>query len=207
MYYADILASTEASPDASNLSRFFSDYELVVSGHAILSWGIGLSKGINGIKYKQKVPYRIYCGMSRAPGEGVRFEDLETPERGRVSFESCYPGKTDRVVQYLQDFLQEHGYSDGVRIGFFSEMERGHGLSFTGVAGVLMTAACSIMTEKISAEFDREYEAFVDSPEFQQIYAMSVEISQVLSGKRSVGATNYATLLESPLPFICLPNG
>lgn len=167
---------------------------------------MGLSKGIAGLKIKQKIPFLVYAGINFTPEKKVRLQTITTPSGATGPLFANYPNGLVEAQNIIERYLEGMGYTKGLEISILAEHERWRGFSFTGVISSLVAMAAAIVTDRIDAKaFGQDYASFIQSPIFNEVYELSLAISQGLSNGNSIGSTNYTVLLEWAHPFVCFP--
>ncbi len=90
-------------------------------------------------------------------------------------------------------------------IDFLTENPQGHGFSFTGIITVLLSVLLHMATEKLTWDASMEGELPQGHPLFDEIFSLSVQLSNCISRGKSTGASNFVAMLPNvPLPVVFL---
>lgn len=189
--------------------NFFNTHDIILSGDAILTWWTDISHGISALRIKQKLPTKTYCWANTNASGKVTFHTVYHYSIFKDAFDedlftvfSKYD--TERLAQFIQDFLLENGFSGGMEIDFLAEAPKWHGFASSGVLSVLLSFLLYAITGKLDPKTLTESELAVDHPLFNEIYWLSLRLSNCISRGKSIGAsTNYTVMMpDNSMPTV-----
>lgn len=188
--------------------NFYNSHDIILSGNSILTWWADISHGVTDLRIKQKLPVKNFCGAQVNNSWRITFNLLYHYSTREDTFEidpieNFLKNEIERVSPFLESYLTLHGFEYGLEIDFLSEMPPWHGLSFSGVMSVLLAYLLCLVTNKINVESLTDNKLLEINPAFNEIYILSLEISNRISNGKSIGASNYAVMVnENSLPIV-----
>ena len=199
----DMRMNTRSLQDrfSSVYKTFFNTHHLVLSAHGILTWWSDMSHGVSALRIKQKIPLKNYCGVNINNSWKITFwffENFSILEDTfhRCSVESLYKKNLSKVSIYIKDYLIQAWYIDGIEFDFLCEAPPGHGFCFSSSLTTTLAYTCFLLTKKISIDQLKDGVPDLSDDIFEEIYILSLEISQIISEGKSVGASNYTSMIS-----------
>jgi hypothetical protein len=100
------------------------------------------------------------------------------------------------IIHFLEDFFARHHYTGWVYIEFLSEIPSGHGFASSSTISVLLTFLLYIRVGKLDPKILQMQGLSMNQELWDEIYNCSLQLSNCISGGRSIGASNYAVMTE-----------
>lgn len=188
--------------------NFFNAHDMVLSGDGILTWWADISHGISALRIKQKLPIKTYYGANFNTSGKVTFGKISQYSSVENAFKQdefniFSKDDLEKMTDFLQDFLRTNGASQGIEIDILTEAPRWHGFASVCVMSVLLSFLLHLVTGKLDVKTLANRELPFDHPLFDEIYRLSLHLSNRLSQGKSVGASNFAIMMpENPLPIV-----
>jgi len=191
---------------ASEYEDFFAKHDLVISVSNSFPWNIWFRENKKQIHIKQKVPTKTYIGINITTQPEVKLWmvnmlDIHNAVFEHITFQDINK-KAIEIEKLLWEEAKLSGYNKGMQIDFLSENPRGHGFGFSGAAGVLMATAMFLLTGKIKVEQLSQYDTFVDSKLFEEVFTFAWKIEDISKYGHSIGNNCYVSMVNSSLPAI-----
>lgn len=188
-------------------AHFFEKHDLVIGLPYTFRWWPSVARGKKQIIIKQKLPTKMFCGVSLTPQKWVSIKTISCFEhvnnifeekQANHTFTSDNLGMIEKSVAYYLDYYE---YIGGVEISFLSEHNRWYGFGFMGVMCTLLASMIFLITDKISPEILEDYDEFMHSNIFKKIYVLALQIDQDAQWTPS-GLSPYVTLHNSSVPMV-----
>ena len=188
---------------------FFSQNNVVVAIPHILHWWHIMGRKWSPIKIKQKVPTKMYCGVSLTEGDDISIGECICFNQLSQSFVKT-DAKTilwdeSKIIAIVKKYCTEVWMTSWIKIAFLSECERGHGFWFIAIVFTLLSTIINILGKRIDYKLFDDYQKFLSSDEFTLVFEMSKEMRKDFWWT-SQGATSYAALSWTHLPTVQLGN-
>lgn len=187
---------------------FFNTHDIVLSGNSILTWWADISHGISVLRMKQKLPIKTFCGANFNTSGSITFWTMFSYSAIENSFKEVelntfFKQDIDKITWFLQDFLKKNNSSLWVEIDFLSEVPPWHGFAFSWVISVLLTYLLHIIVWKLDSKILIYQEISQHISLFDELYLFSLNLSNCISGGKSIGASNYAVMsTDTALPVV-----
>lgn len=133
---------------------FFQKNQIVISAPFLMNRAWDISKEYSGITIKQKIPLRLYIGISKSNTKKILINDISYYDKTQDEF------ITTNALEYAPHFynLNDHINSerkaildiyDGINIDIFSELPRWMGLWFESILAFLLATGLNRLVNKI----------------------------------------------------------
>lgn len=112
------------------------------------------------------------------------------------SFDVFFDGGTEKIVHFIEAFLQANNFHEGLEIDFLCEMQPGHGFAFSSVISALLVYLMQYLIDSEMLQIGPTGEMSAIPEMFDQLHKLSLELSNCMSeGKNIGGSSNYAVML------------
>ena len=186
--------------------EFFSRTDLVVSGHVSFSWfPTGIGHRSHYAYIKSKAPLKMYVGVRRRHDDQVVIwdiiaYDLATNEFATKSL-TDFSKRSDAIQTVVRHVWEEFGGEWWLEITVLSEVERWHGLWFSGALSGLVGLALYHLTSDWSDEYDH---ARFDWDAKELVFAAARKIERVAKYGNTAGSNILNCLYPSQIPAVCV---
>lgn len=190
----------------SEYENFFAKNDLVVSANHSFAWNLGFGENKDKIHIRKKIPTKTFCGINiinenKVEFGSIFFFDILENRFYKTNLEDINKQK-QKIEEFLLNFLQTNWYEKWVSINLMSETPRWHGLAFSWTMGSLIATWIYLTLKKINDNSFKNYDEFVQSKEFREIFNLWLEIEKISKYGNSVGNNCYSAMINSSLPTI-----
>ncbi len=184
--------------------NFHIQNQLVISLPFILNWAWDIFANYKWIRIKQKLPFRIYIGISKIKENKIRFKNIVYKDINENKF------ITTNLVEYAPFFQDYEMYFNNeykdeiekkwwIEINIISEVSRWVGLSFSSIVTLLFI----VWLEKYYYGYNYITSEKVEINDFlntntptDKIFRSSLKLSKVLKRKVNKVENQIASLVE-----------
>lgn len=185
---------------------FFAKNDLVLSACHSLPWNLGFGWDKNKIHIKQKVALKTFMGISITNEQKVKFDTIKLFEVCDTHFEEMTFKEINKqykeIENKIMDVLKDFWYTKGITIKLLSESPRWYGLGFSWIVWSLLATTVYLLTGKVSLEDMEDYDEFVLSDIFKEIFLLASKIDYISKYHNSAGHNCYAAMMNTSLPTI-----
>lgn len=173
-------------------TTFFQRFDIVVSGSHALRWWHAVGRGDAHMSIKQKVPNRMYCGISPREWSDIIFEDIVYYNQAKDEYISVsatqllWKKRVEMLLDELRNMLSiEYRYTDGFVCSVLSEYPRWFGFGFFGVVVSTILAWVEVLTENLSAHHLEQYDYFLQSDKYTSLCERIYEVNNACTSSTS----------------------
>lgn len=136
----------------SEYRDFFLGNPIVISMPLVMTWSGDYSPAFSGLNIKQKLPLRVYVGVSFESESGVSFGEITCFSPEKNAFLKTGLKNYSPYFREIESLIQDPKLRSarGLRINVLSELPGNVGLSFESVVGMLIVSAM----ERVSGGLD-----------------------------------------------------
>jgi hypothetical protein len=190
----------------SEYEGFFAKHDLVLSACNSFPWNLWFWYNKNKIHIKQKIPTKTYIWINIASENKIMINSVHSFDVLQQSFNIVefknINKKNNELMVFIQNYLEDQGYTKWLEIDFLSENPRGHGLAFSWTAGVLLATAIFLLLKKITLSDIKDYDTFTKSPIFEEIFQLWRKIDDISKYGNSIGNNCYVAMMNGGLPVV-----
>ncbi|EKE27827.1 MAG: hypothetical protein ACD_3C00145G0013 [uncultured bacterium (gcode 4)] len=163
----------------SNVYRnFYSRNDLVLSGcFNIPWWSSSLWHRSNHLRIRSKIPLKCYIWIKKTKNRDVKIKDVIFYNIVKKNFEAYnfikVNKEADKVIRLLSEIITKKDLDGWIEIEILSETTRWHSLWFSWTSFSLIVAAIYILSWKLSINELKDYENFITSDIFKNIFIES----------------------------------
>lgn len=190
--------------------NFHIQNQLVISLPFILNWAWDIFANYKWIRIKQKLPFRIYIGISKIKENKIRFKNIVYKDINENKF------ITTNLVEYAPFFQDYEMYFNNeykdeiekkwwIEINIISEVSRWVGLSFSSIVTLLFI----VWLEKYYYGYNYITSEKVEINDFlntntptDKIFRSSLKLSKVLKRKVNKVENQIASFFDSYYPIV-----
>lgn len=191
---------------ASEYEKFFAKNDLVVSANHCFAWNLGFWENKDKLHIRKKIPTKTFCWINVISEKTIKFEDTFFFDILEKKFNKTNFADINRqehkIKEFLLDFLEKNWYDKWISINLLSETPRWHGLAFSWTMASLIATWIYVILKKIPNDFFKNYDEFIQSKEFNEIFALWLEIEKISKYWNSVGNNCYSAMMNTQLPTI-----
>ncbi|HMT01067.1 MAG TPA: hypothetical protein PKD96_01860 [Candidatus Absconditabacterales bacterium] len=192
---------------------FFGQHTTVISMPFMINWSGDVMANYTGISIKQKIPLRLYIGISPANTGKISLENITYYEPSESSFTTtpllCYAPYFMDVEKYLKkkykSYIEKY---KGLKITIFSELPRSMGLGFNslvalGIVTGLKTLDGSLTENKLKKIQKQTIQSALNNEilGLRDLIYEAMELDIVISGKPS-SSTKISSFFDGYYPTI-----
>jgi hypothetical protein len=186
--------------------KFFGEHNIVVSANNVINRWNWVWESFNNFKILQKVPSKTYCGINYNKTWKVRVKYVY--QYDWVHTNNFVYKDIDQIVYNIQNVCAhiekqfELEKKPGIDISFLCENQSGHGFSIPSLITLLMAFVSCYVSGDIDAEMLEDYDSFLKSEKFKNLYYKAWNFADVVSEAKSNWAAAYVSLHNYDLPMI-----
>lgn len=172
---------------AKEYEDFFAANNLIVSGpHVISRWNVTHLKDLK-VKIAQKIPTKTYLGINIRKDDSIHLKTVTRFINAQQKFEThdtkMIIGKefAEKLEHTIKDKLAEQGCNKWLDIAFFSENEKDTGTQNYSVMILIISLMIHILSGKLTLEEISDYDDFIKSGKFKEVYATAKEILESIA--------------------------
>ncbi|EKD25039.1 MAG: hypothetical protein ACD_80C00129G0004 [uncultured bacterium (gcode 4)] len=172
---------------AKEYEDFFSTNNLIVSSpQTINRWNIAHLKDIK-VRIVQKMPTKTYVGINIRKDDIINFKTITRFVHAKQRFENnsleliVGPELAEKAKQKIKEKLLEYGFKEWLDISILSETEKDTGTQTYSTIILLVSLMIRIISGKLTINELNDYNVFVESGKFKEVYMVAKEIFKSVS--------------------------
>jgi len=193
--------------------NFIANSDVVVSSPAHFLWTGNLSVAFGGLAISQKIPLRVYVGISKSDKEGIHIADYYQylPSRQNFKREQVNEHFKKAIKEFFNDYfkkaLEIHDCRQGIDISAIFEVPRRVGLHSNGALSSSLTLALLLFYEVISykdfEDVDKlNMDALLRNNKFDVFIRLAWKLDCLLKNGVSSGIGVFCSAVKSTYPIV-----
>ena len=191
----------------SNYQEFFAKNDIVVSGWFFVNlWTYDIGHRSSSIRTALKLPLKWYVWLRKTDNMDFKIWTVKCYNWIINSFvESNLSNDEKRIKNFVLEFLKKNNINKWLEISILSELWRWHWLGFSWNVSTLISICLHIVVNKLSIELLQNYDEFVKSPIFQDVFLLWWKLQLLMRNRYRIGDEQIMVLLNTnaPIAYMC----
>jgi hypothetical protein len=172
----------------------------------ILSWSLSLpflpswtGKRLKHIRIKAKVPLKLYVWFKKIKWtKAISINEVISYDIVNNNFESksfeIVNKQKNKLEDFLNDFLIKNWLESCYEVNILSEVTRWHWFWFSWAMSSVLALAIFLLLDDLKLEDLNDYDDFINSEIFNEIYLFALKIVTISKHKNTTGSNVLSTL-------------
>jgi hypothetical protein len=152
IYYVGMHTKKLHALHAPTYEAFFTQQKIIFSSPFVLSWTWDADARYSWVAIKQKIPLRMYIGITSEPKPGIHFGNIIYRDMSEWDYVETAMYEYAPYFYELEKYIkhQKTQRDEWYRITILTELPRGAGLGFDSIFCLLLSTALQRLQNKIS---------------------------------------------------------
>ena len=189
---------------------FFVNNDIIISGCFSFLWGASwIWHRSNYLRLKSKIPLKCYIGINKISEKKIIiknsiFYNIINNKFDEIDINNVNK-KTSKILKLLEKTIYSSDFKWWIEISILSEASRWHGFGFTWTFWATLSVATYLLTWSISQEKLLDYNNFIKTKEFDEIFRLAWKMEYSTKYGNSIWDNAMNTLLNTwnPTLFLC----